>query len=163
MVFVAGLAICVVACSHYSTSGGLIFGIRTVAIPTAENDTPEIDIAQRLSDRATDTFMEDGRLRVVDEESSDALLLLTLLHLEDEPFTFTAQEVTEQYRFRLFVAATLERISDESALLELEQISGWGIYDAAQPDDAENGRDQAVDAAMDMLIEEIVDRTTTSW
>ena len=161
-----GRAVCLLglllgACSHYSTSAGLVGGIRTVAIPTAENGTPEVDIAQRLTDQITEAFLQDGRLRVVDEESADAQLLLRLDRLEDEYHTFA--EVTEQYRFRLFAAALLERSSDGSELLEIESLVAWGTYDAGLPDDDDEGRNQAVEAAMAMIIEEIVDRTTASW
>ncbi len=161
-----GRAVCLLglllgACSHYSTSAGLVGGIRTVAIPTAENGTPEVDIAQRLTDQITEAFLQDGRLRVVDEESADAQLLLRLDRLEDEYHTFA--EVTEQYRFRLFAAALLERSSDGSELLEIESLVGWGTYDAGLPDEDDEGRNQAVEAAMAMIIEEIVDRTTASW
>lgn len=151
------------ACSHYTTSAGLVGGIRTVAIPTAENGTPEVGIARQLTDLVTEAFQEDGRLRVVDEESADAFLLLRLERLEDEPDTWTAAEVTEQYRFRLFAGALLERSSDGSELLEIESLVGWATYDAARPDEEEEGRDQAVAAAMAMIIDEIVDRTTASW
>ena len=156
-----GVALLLVGCAHYSSSGGLVGGIRTVAIPTAENETSEVDVGQRLSDRVTDAFLADGRLRVVDEESSDALLLLRVQRLEDERFTFTVTEVTEQYRFRLFTSAVLERAEDGSELLDLGSLVGWGTYDAALSE--EEGRDPAVDTAMDMIIEEIVDRTTASW
>ena len=137
-------------------------GIRSVAIPIAENDTAEERIAETLSERISDAFTVDGRLRVVDEESADALLLLRLVALEDSPlFTFTAEEVTEQYRFRVWIEAELVRTGDESSLLDLESLEGWGTYDAALPD--EEGRDLAVQAGLDMVIEEIVDRTTASW
>ena len=145
------------SCSHYTTSAGLVGGIRSVAIPTAENGTPEVDIAQQFTDSVSVAFQEDGRLRVVDEESADALLLLRLDRLEDEYHTMT----TGEYRFRLFVSALLERTSDGSELLEIESLVGWGTYDAAQPD--EEGRELAVAAAMAMIIEEIVDRVTASW
>jgi len=156
-----GLALVLGGCAQYSTSAGLVGGIKTVAIPTAENETSEVDVGQRLTERATDAFLADGRLRVVDEESADALLLLRIQSFEDNPFTFTAAEVTEQYRFLVFAHAVLKRASDSSDLLEIERLVGWGTYDAALPD--EDGRDQAVEAAMDMIIEEIVDRTTASW
>jgi outer membrane lipopolysaccharide assembly protein LptE/RlpB len=147
-------------CAHYSTSAGLVGGIRSVAIPIAENDTAELDIGQRLTERATDAFVADGRLSVVDEETADAQLWLRIERLEDEPFTFTTAEVTEQYRFRLFGSAQLER-ADGSSLLEIERLVGWGTYDAVLPD--EEGREPAIDTAMDMMIEEILDRTTSSW
>ncbi len=149
-------------CAHYSTTAGLVGGIRTVAIPTADNQTPEVDVAQRLTERVVDAFLADSRLRVVDEESADALLLLQVNQLEDEPFTYTAGEVTEQYRYRLFVEVTLHRTGGD-VLLEMGQLTGFGTYDAALPDGDDQGREPAIDTAMDMVIEEIVDRTTASW
>ncbi len=149
-------------CAHYSTTAGLVGGIRTVAIPTAANQTAEVDVAQRLTRRAVDAFLEDSRLRVVDEESADALLLLRVADLEDEAHTYTAGEVTQQYRYRLFVEVLLERSSGE-VLLNMGRLSGFGTYDAALPDEDEEGREPAIDKAMDMVIEEIVDRTTASW
>jgi hypothetical protein len=149
------------ACARYSTSSGLIGGIRNVAIPLAENDTAQERIADLLSEATTDGFAEDGRLSVVDEESADAVLGLQLRRIVDRPFTYTAAEQTEQYRIQLFVTAALTKSSDQSVLLELEDLSGWGTYDAQLPD--EDGRDPAIEAALDMIIEEIVDRMTASW
>ena len=154
-------AVLLAGCSHYSMSSGLVGGIRTVAIPTAENDTPEERIAETLTERISDAFVEDGRLRVVDEETADAVLILRLRSLEDRPFTFTAQEETEQYRFRVFIDAVLQKTADQSLLLELEGMEGWGIYDATLPE--EEGREVAIVSGLDMVIEEVVDRTTASW
>ena len=81
--------------------------------------------------------------------------------LEDRPVDWTTEEVTEQYRFRVWIEAELVRTGDESSLLDLESLEGWGTYDADVPD--EDGRDPAVEAGLDMVIEEIVDRTTASW
>ena len=150
-----------VGCAHYSTSSGLIGGIRSVAIPVAENETAEFDIADLLTERIGEMFTRDGQLRVVDEESADAVMYLRVVSLDDRPFTYTAAEETEQYRFRIYIDAQLLKAADESPLLELKRLEGWGTYDASLAD--EEGRDQAVEAALDMVIEEIVDRTTASW
>ena len=159
----ASLVLLLGGCAHYTTSSGLIGGIRSVAIPLAENDTAEPDISEVLTERTTEALTVDGRLRVVDEESADAILYLRLVESEDRPFTFTAGEETEQYRFRAFVAADLVRAADESPLLELERLSGWGTYDAAADDEDEEGRQAAIKAAFDIIVEEILDRTTASW
>lgn len=141
----------------------MIGGIRTVAIPVAQNQTAQVDVAEALTQRMGDAFALDGRLRVVDEESADALLLLTVAEVEDRPFTFTAGEQTEQYRFRFYVDADLVRVDDESRLLELRRLTGWGTYDATVADADSLGREPAIEAAMDMVIEETVDRVTASW
>ena len=154
---------CLAACAHYSTTTGMIGGIRTVGVPIAENETAEFDIGERLSETTGDAFVRDGRLRVVDEESSDAVLLMTVLALSDRPFTYTASEETEQYRFSIQVRAELVANADDEVLLELPGLEGWGTYDADLADDDEGGRDAAIEAAFDMIIEEIVDRITASW
>ena len=157
----ARVAVVLGGCAYYSTSGGLIGGIRTVGIPVAENQSAEFAVAERLTERAGDAYAEDGRLRVVDEESADALMQLEVLSVDDRPFTYTAAEQTEQYRFAVRVAAELVRVADGEVLLELVGLEGWGTYDAALGE--EEGREPAVDRALDMVIEELVDRTTAGW
>ncbi len=149
------------ACSYYSTSGGLVGGIRSIGIPVAESLAAEYDIAEALSERATEAYTDDGRLRVVDEESADALLQLMVISVEDKPFTYTAAERTEQYRFALRVRGELVRSRDEEVLLEFAAIEGWATYDAALGE--EEGRDVAVEEALDMLLEKLVDQSTASW
>ena len=105
--------------------------------------------------------MRDGRLRVVDEESADALLELVVLSIEDRPFTYTAAEQTEQYRFLLIVRGKLVRSLNEEVLLDFDPIEGWATYDAALSDS--EGRDLAVEQALDMVVEELIDRSTSSW
>ena len=65
-----------------------------------------------MTERTVDAYAEDGRLRVIDEESADALLQLEVVSVEDRPFTYTAAEQTEQYRFTVEVAAELVRAVD---------------------------------------------------
>jgi hypothetical protein len=149
------------ACAHYSASSGLIGGIRSVAIPVAENETSEFDIAELMTERIDDAITRDGQLRVVDEESADAILFLRILALDDAPFTYTAAEETEQYRFKVLINVELQKTEGGDQLLELKGLEGWGTYDASLEDEV--GRDKAVEAALDMIIEEIVDRTTASW
>ena len=138
-------------------------GIRSVAIPVAENETAEYDIADLFSERLGEAFARDGQLRVVDEESADAVMFLRVVSLDDRSFTYTAEEETEQYRFRVHIDAELRRSADDGELLVLKGVDGWGTYDPALPNEDEDPRDQAIEAALDMIIEEIVDRTTASW
>ena len=157
----AALALWVTGCAYYSTSGGVIGGIRSVAVPLAANETAEFGLAQALSERVESAYARDGRLRVADEDNADAVLYLTVLTFEDAPFTFTAAETTEQYRFRVAVGAELVRSSDASVLLELPRLEGWGTYEASAGD--AEGREPAVEAALDMVIQELLDRTSSSW
>ena len=155
------LALCVVGCAHYSTSGGLVGGIRTLGVPVAESRVAEFDITEALREQTVEAYARDGCLRVVDEESADALLELVVLNIEDRPFTYTASEQTEQYRFLLSVRGRLVRSLDEEVLIDFAPIEGWATYDAALSD--AEGRDLAVEKALEMVVEELVDRSTSSW
>ncbi len=155
------LLLCQAACSHYSTSSGIAGGVRSVAIPVAANQTAQAGIAEALTERLSEACSRDGRLQVVDEGSADAVLKLRITSVEDRPFTYTAAEETQQYRFRVSVDALLVKSEDESQLLEAKGVEGWGTYDAALAD--AEGRDRAVEAALNMAIEEIVDRATAGW
>ena len=155
------VALCIGGCAYYSTSGGLLGGIRSIGIPMADNQTAEFAVAERLTELAIDAYAEDGQLRVVDEESADALLQLNVISIEDRPDTYTAAEQTEQYRFVVLVEAELVRMEDGEVLLALDELKGSGTYDAAQAE--EDGRDPAVERALGMVLEELVDRTTAGW
>ena len=155
------VALCIGGCAYYSTSGGLLGGIRSIGIPVADNQTAEFAVAERLTQLADSLYTEDGQLRVVDEESADALLQLNVISIEDRPDTYTRAELTEQYRFVVLVAAELVRVEDGKVLLALDDLKGSGTYDAAQAE--EDGRDPAVERALDMVLEELVDRTTAGW
>lgn len=148
-------------CAYYSTSGGLVGGIRSIGVPVAESLTAEFDLAEGLSERAIEGYTRDGRLRVVDEESADALLQLVVVSVEDKPFTYTSSEQTEQYRFAIRVRGELVRVFDEEVLLDFAPIEGWGTYDATLAD--AEGRDLAIVKALDMVVEELIDRSTASW
>ena len=153
--------LCIGGCAYYSTSGGLLGGIRSIGIPVADNQTSEFAVAERLTELADSLYTEDGQLRVVDEESADALLLLNVISIEDRPHTYTTAEQTEQYRFAVLVAAELVKVEDGEVLLALAELEGWGTYDAALSE--EEGRDPAVERALEMVLEELVDRTTAGW
>jgi hypothetical protein len=148
-------------CAYYSTSGGLVGGIRSIGVPVAESQTAEFDLAEGLSERAIEGYTRDGRLRVVDEESADALLQLVVVSVEDKPFTYTSSEQTEQYRFAIRVRGELVRVFDEEVLLDFAPIEGWATYDATLAD--AEGRDLAIAKALDMVVEELIDRSTASW
>ncbi|MBI2504823.1 MAG: hypothetical protein HYW07_16520 [Candidatus Latescibacteria bacterium] len=148
-------------CSHYSATSGIAGGIRSVAIPLAANDTPVAGIAEELTQRLSSAFAADGRLQVVDEGSADASLKLRITAVEDRPFTYTAAEETQQYRFKLTLDAQLLKNEDASQVLEAKGMVGWGTYEAGLSE--VEGRNRAVTSALDMVVEELVDRATAGW
>ena len=155
------LLVCFIGCSYYSTSTGMIAGIQTVNIPVAESLTAEFGIADRLSERAEEMYIQDGRLRVVDQDGADAILYLTVQNISDEPFTYSAAEQTEQYRFAMRIKGKLVSVFSKKTLKEFDSIEGWATY--APSSNQDESREQAVDKAIDMVVQEFIDRSTSSW
>ena len=153
--------VCFIGCSYYSTSTGMIGGIQTISIPIAESLTAEFVIADRLSERAEEMYIQDGRLRVVDQDGADAILHITVQNISDEPFTYSAAEQTEQYRFAMRINGRLVSVISKETLKEFDSIEGWGTYVSSSNQD--ESREQAVDKAIDMVVQEFIDRSTTSW
>ena len=148
-------------CAYYSTSAGMIGGIQTIGIPVAESLTAEFVIAERLSERAVELYIEDGRLRVVDQDGADAILYLTVTSIIDEPFTYSASDQTEQYRLSMRINGKLVKVSRQQTLKEFDSIEGWATYVSSSNQD--ESRDQAIDKSIDMEVQELIDTSTSSW
>jgi len=82
------LALSVFSCSHYSTSGRLPEHIRTVHIPTFENETAEFYLPQLITDEVTDRFLSDANLRLGEAGGSDAALTGAVIRYFEEAETF---------------------------------------------------------------------------
>ncbi|MEE3233523.1 MAG: hypothetical protein VX294_05095 [Candidatus Latescibacterota bacterium] len=148
-------------CAYYSTSVGMIGGIQEIGIPVAESLTAEFVIAERLSERAVELYDQDGRLRVVDQGGADAILYLTVLSITDEPFTYSASEQTEQFRLSMKINGKLISVGSEQTLKEFDSIEGWATYVSGSNQD--ESRDQAIDKSIDMVVQELIDTSTSSW
>jgi hypothetical protein len=148
-------------CAYYSTSAGMIGGIQTIGIPVAESLTAEFVIAERLSERAVELYIEDGRLRVVDQDGADAILYLTVISIIDEPFTYSASDQTEQYRLSMRINGKLVSVIRQQTLKEFDSIEGWATYVSSLNQD--ESRDQAIDKSIDMVVQELIDTSTSSW
>jgi len=148
-------------CAYYSTSAGMIGGIQKIGIPVAESLTAEFIVAERLSERAVELYIQDGRLRVVDQDGADAILYLTVISVIDEPFTYSASDQTEQYRLSMRINGKLVSVSRQQTLKEFDSIEGWATYVSGSNQD--ESRDQAIDKSIDMVVQELIDTSTSSW
>ena len=82
------LLVTAVSCSHYSTSGRLPEHIRTVYIPTFENETAEFYLPQLITDEVTDRFLSDANLRLGEAGTSDATLTGSVVRYFEEAETY---------------------------------------------------------------------------
>lgn len=155
VLFLCLLFLPLLSCAYYSTSATGSGGMRTVAIPLLENESLEANIHQALTDSLIQGFVTDGALRVVDEDLADAVLQGTIVEVKEDPFTYG--ERADQYQIAIFVKIVFYDTREKKAIWEAERMRGYGIYSASGV--RESNRQEGLNAAMQMLTRDVVDRT----
>lgn len=146
------------SCGPYSFTGSGLPGIKTIAIPLFENQTPEYGIREELTDKLVQGFVQDNTLKVVNERIADSVLKGTILKYQKDAHTFDEQENVKEYIVRIYVNVVLEDKKHSKNIWEEENLQGWGIYSAT--DEAESdGKAKAIAK----LTEDIVNRTVKGW
>lgn len=152
-------------CGYYSTtSGSLPAHIKTVAVPLFENEETRIllyGVEEQLTDAVIERLTSQSPLQVVDQRISDAIVRGKIVEIREEPYTYTADERAEQWRIRMVVAVTYEEVKKKKVRWEDRRLEGWGVYESVSGDPSE--RDTGVQAAIQMIADEIADRTMGAW
>ena len=142
-------------CAHYSTSATGGSGFKSVAIPLVDNKSLEPEIQQALTDSLIQAFVENGALRVVDEDRADVVLRGTIVEVREGPFTYGG--AADQYQITVFLDVTCYDVENKKALWEESRLRGYGIYSASVQ--REEARRDGLGAAFDILTRDIVDKT----
>ncbi len=139
--------------------------IKTVAVPLFEisdDQSVEYGVIEQLTDVVIDGLVDDGSLRVVDEDRADSIIRGVVLRIKDEPFTYSAKEEAQSFRIRIFAQISYFDEKKDKVLWEEEVLEGWGTY-SAESGDSEDEREEGKLAAMEMLAKDIIDRTASGW
>ena len=159
-----GILFWAVSCSYYSFSGSLPAHIKTVAVPLFGNEEQRVliyGIEEALTDAVIDDFAKNGNLKVVDRTRADSMVSGQIVEIREEPFTYTADERADQWKVRIFVEVAYEDVRKKETRWEEKALEGWGMYEVVTGDPSE--RQKGIDVAIQMLAEEIVDRTVAGW
>jgi hypothetical protein len=156
------LIVCAVAlslgCGIYSFSGSALSGVKTVGIPLFENQTTEYDLQEKLTEKVTNSFVEDNTLKVVSARRADAVLYGVITGYDRTSHTFDGAGNTKEYISYVYVSVKFESREKRELIWEEERMEGWGIYDALVETE-----DEGKERALAKLAEDIVDRTVKGW
>jgi hypothetical protein len=145
------------SCS-YSFKGSLPPHLKTVDIPAMENRTPEYGVAEDLDRRLYERMLQDGLLRIASAEQASSRLSLVLLEVREVEQDIDEEQSTTRVRLTLKVKAEFfDLIEDRS--LWVKTISEWGDYSPTGSPD----RDEALDTAVDKLVESINQQMLADW
>jgi hypothetical protein len=144
-------------CYVYTFNPGGKSDIKTIAILQFENKTIESGLSSQMTDLVVDAFISDGNMKVVSEESADAILVGILTSYNREAYTFDESDNVTEYVVKLVFDVTLEKSGEDEELWK-EQFLSEGIYSAVDETE-ETGQQRAAEK----LVTDIINRTTKNW
>ena len=148
------------ACSHYSTSGRLPEHIRTVYIPTFENETAEFYLHQLITDQVTQRFLSDANLRLGDAEDADAVLTGSVTRYFEEAETYGRTGALDVSGRRVTIVLSVE-FNDKmqnKTLWQSANFSRWIVYEP----DKETER-QAAERVVTLLTDDMISSILQQW
>jgi hypothetical protein len=147
------------SCGPYSFSGsGLPGHIKIIAVPLVEDRTPEFAVNEQLTDAIINEITRDNTLKIGNEAGADAIVIGTIISLEDRADTYTSQEQVESYRVYVTVEFEVQDRKKNSSLWK-EKWSQWGLYKLSDGPTREEG----IETAVGKIAEDILNKTVSGW
>ncbi|MBW7998041.1 MAG: hypothetical protein FVQ81_16030 [Candidatus Glassbacteria bacterium] len=153
-------AVVVVSCSHYSTSGRLPEHLRTVYIPTFENETAEFYLPQLITDEVTDRFLSEANLRLGESAGADAALSGSVTRYFEEAETFGRGGGLNVSGRRVTIVLKVQftdRVEGKT-LWESGNFSRWVVYEP----DKESER-EAAERVVLLLADDMISSVLQQW
>jgi hypothetical protein len=156
------LALALLWSGCYTFRGQKAGAIKSIAIPTFENETAEFGLAERVTDVLITGFQRDGTLRVTSNEQADAILRGRILTVEDLPYTARSDQANvtvEEYRFSLNCSIELLNGRTQETMWS-QSFPVWAIYPYSG---SLANRDQAIQEAVEKLQQDLLNKIVGSW
>jgi len=148
------------SCWYYSTSDSLPPYLKSIYIEPVTNKTAQYNLEESMTNQITNAFIENGRLKVVNNrEEADLLLQIEIIGYDDEPYTVSKDEEVSQYLLEITVNADCKNLKENTTL--------WGQNNFSQKEPYNHEVDEsgleAQSKTIKKLSEEIVSRILTVW
>jgi len=142
-------------CGIYSFSGSTISThIKTVAVPLFEDNTPEFDVDQQITDAIIDAINQDNTLKIANVRNCDSIINGTILRITDSAGQYDSNENASSFRVTITIHISFEDVKKNKTIWE-DTLSNWGSY-------SEN-REDGIHEALEKLSTDIINRTVSGW
>jgi len=156
---VISLLIVLHSCWYYSFSGALPSHLNSIAIPLFDDRTAYPNIRENLSNKVIDTFIADNRLKVTNEDMADLILTGTISSISEQAAAVSAGEVVTEYRVVVSVRVKCEDLKLAKVLYD-KTIQNYGLMPAQGGIEE---RDKAIEEALELITEDILNSTFSIW
>lgn len=162
LLFVGFIAINFTACCAYSFTGASVpEHLKTIAIPIADDrsGSGEPGLRESLTQKLIQKFIDDNTLQVSERTSANALLECSIISLADAPAIVSAGEDIRSRRITIGVKVIYRDLVKRTSIFE-KTFSNYSDYPA---NESITGRQTAIDAAIDLISEDILLDTVSGW
>ena len=126
---VLGLAALFLAagCAYTSTSS-LPARYRTIHVPAFKSSVREYDLQAGLTNAVRRKFLNDGRLRVVNEDDADLILRGEIIQYEIGSITYDREDMPAQFRVRVVAKVDLYDPDTDETLWSEDRMEGISSF-----------------------------------
>jgi hypothetical protein len=147
----------------YSFSGSnLPSYIKTVVVPTIENETLEPGIEQEITIGLTEEFVEDGRLKLGTTASADARLDARLTQYENKVNNYTANQQPLDYILVVSLDVHFRDMVKNRELWADDRLTGTAVYVPGGTSGLRTER-EARQQVIEEIARDVVTKTLEQW
>lgn len=154
------LIVLFLSCVRYSFKGALPTYLKTIYIEDFDNNTQYAQVGPDFMDKVTAAFVQDNSLKVVDTpDGADLILSGKIASITKKTVSFTQTEQVNEYHMVVTIQAECLNTHTQKPLWK-GSISRYGtISGTALTEEI----DQAIETAIDQLVEDVVIKTIAAW
>ncbi len=155
------IMIFLVGCLGYRVGTLLPAHIKSIAVPTFKNSSPEPDIEIQSTNAVIKQLKVDGTLKVVSKEQADVLLRCEIIDYKRTPLHYTEGTTPSEYRITIVVSATLTDLKKNEELWANKIIRG--NVDFRITTSLPASEREALPDAIEDLAHDIVEQVVEGW
>ena len=148
-------------CASYAPNVNLPANVMTIAVPVFLNKTDRYNIEQYVTQKTIDAFLSDGRVSVVDEKKSDAIVKCRISKYVLTSTKVDINQVPQEYLLRIYVDIFLFDNKAQKLLWKDENIYEDTTYFVANNlgmpvEDETIGRQRILDKLSDRIVRRVI-------
>lgn len=158
------LALSLAGCAYSTNTAAIPPHVKTIAVPTFENQTSEYAIEQVFTEAVIDRFVKDNHLRVVDEKSADFVVRGTIKFYRNVVFGFNTAENAQEYRVTITLSVTVkDAVKNREVWTDPDLTRYANYFVVSVPGSVAQNEFDGRTEAISKLADEILARTVQSW
>jgi outer membrane lipopolysaccharide assembly protein LptE/RlpB len=156
------LVLALPGCAYTFNPSSIPGHLKTLQIPTADNQTLEVSLAQELTQALTDRFVRDNVFKVV-QDDADAVLDADITHYENRVSGFNAEQQADEYMVIMTVKMALRDRVKNKVIWSDDNVQGRASYTPGASGSAVGTEEDARKLAYKQIVDFVVARSTEGW